>query len=162
MKAVLYSLVGLASAFNHPDPHRQQQVHHPPQKEQFPSDFPVPNEEEVDSTNFPQRIFEELDPQDVLPPPPPLAASSRHQEERTFSRTVGFIRSFDKSLMFRPHHISSLSSITIEAPTRDSQSSTALVGKTTTDSSSRNFGPNLDLFARTRSSSTSGRFDYRR
>lgn len=70
MKAILYSIVGLASAFNQPDPYRQ--VHQT--AKEVPSDLRFPKElaEPISSSpsNFLERVFEEVDPQDVLPPPP--------------------------------------------------------------------------------------------
>ncbi|CAJ1937750.1 unnamed protein product [Cylindrotheca closterium] len=79
MKVVIYSIVGLVSAFNHPDPYRQ--VYQT--SKEFPSDLPfVPQEEDPSPSNFPERVFEELEPQDVLLPLP-----SRQQEEKMYPRT---------------------------------------------------------------------------
>ena len=84
MKVIRYSIVGLVSAFTKPDPYRQ--VHQT--SKEFPSDLPffVPELEDPSPSNFPERVFGEVEPQDVLPPPP-----SSQQEQKIHSRSVRLI-----------------------------------------------------------------------
>lgn len=82
MKAALYSLVGLVSAFNHQQPDPNRYVY----QREVPQDFPVPPELQdpiANPSNFPERAFEELDPRDVLPPLP-----TRQEQDEIYRSTV--------------------------------------------------------------------------